>query len=479
VLANEEVTNEGPLRARQSPGVQAAAEAVDAAHHRVRGALLAGLDDVDWPEPIKLMQRNWIGRSEGAMVDFPVSGTVDEVIASSRPGPDTLFGATYMVLAPEHPLVAQITTDEQREAVDAYERRPRRRPSSTAGRGQEPRPASSPASFAVNPVTGERIPDLDRRLRADGLRHRRDHGRARPRHARLRVRRTFDLPITQVVDPPGRGRGLRDAGTPVRARAGIPTAANDVSLNGLPTDSRRPSPPTGSRRTAWLGEDRPHVQYKLRDWLFSRQRYWGEPFPILHCSEPARSSAWTKPTCPSSCRRWKTFPPRPATTPKPRRSRRWARAGLELAHGRDDGQKPYERELNTMPQWAGSCWYYLRYLRPEERRSRAILIDAEPRSSDLLDGRLGFRADAIPGKGSTSTSAVPSTPCCTCCTPGSGTRCCSTSGTCRTPEPFGRLFNQGYIQAYCYRDERGICRARRRGGQRRRQARSRGAGQGR
>ena len=192
------------------------------------------------------------------------------------------------------------------------------------------------------------------------------------------------------------------------------------------------------------------MTYKLRDWLFSRQRYWGEPFPIVYDDDglplalPAASSR-------SSCPTIDDFAPTAYdpddADPSPAAAARPGHRLVEVELDLGDGPKVYRRELNTMPQWAGSCWYELRYLDPTNEDALR-----RPRGRAVLDGPPVAATPAA----STSTSAASSTPCCTCSTPASGTRSCSTSATSASSEPFRRLFNQGYVQAYAYTDDRGF-----------------------
>ena len=253
--------------------------------------LVADLDRLDWPDSVKAMQRNWIGRSEGAQVRFDVVGAPAAAIEVFTTRPDTLFGATYMVLAPEHPLVDAITParlagghrpalDRRRrarpaEAVAAY-RAAAARKSELDRQENKDKTGVFTGAYAVNPVNGQRHPGVRRRLRADGLRHRRDHGRARPGPARLGLRRRRSACRSSARSsrrPGWDGRGVHRR----RARRSTrPTTRSAWTGWASPRPSGRS--PTGWSARA-TGEA--VVQYKLRDWLFSRQRYWGEPFPIV------------------------------------------------------------------------------------------------------------------------------------------------------------------------------------------------------
>jgi leucyl-tRNA synthetase len=304
--------------------------------------LLSELDGLDWPESIKLLQRNWIGRSEGARVHFPFTqgGHAIEVFTTR---PDTLFGATYLVLSPEHPLVESITSPEQKNAVESYR-------TLVAGKSDLERTDLNKeksgvftGAFATNPVNGKEIPVwiADYVLMGYGT----GAIMAVPAHDErdFEFATKFHLPITPVVR-------VADGEAPPE----LPFSEPGVSfasgfLDGLPT------PEAKSRMIAWLEEQgcgTGTVQYKLRDWLFSRQRYWGEPFPIVW--ENGQHRALGEAELP-------VLPPdlddfRPSGTPEPplSKAKEWVRYSDTA-----------ERETNTMPQWAGSCWYYLRFCDPQ------------------------------------------------------------------------------------------------------------------
>lgn len=308
--------------------------------------LLEGLDALDWPESIKLLQKNWIGRSEGAFVDFTLKDGGDNfTVYTTRP--DTLFGATYMVLAPEHPLVAQITSTEQKEAVENYVR-------TVASKSERDRQDASKektgvftGAYAINPVNGASIPIwiADYVLTGYGTgaimavpaHDDRDHAFATK----------FNLPIVKVVqESPSPG----DASVPPATSyfTGDGVAINSGILDGLPTAEAK------RKITLWLEErslGRAAVQYKLRDWLFSRQRYWGEPFPIIW--ENGRHRALDESELPVRLPELHDFKPTGTAEPPLSKAKEWLRHSETAV-----------RELNTMPQWAGSCWYYLRFCDP-------------------------------------------------------------------------------------------------------------------
>jgi len=273
VLANEEVTNEGRSERGDYPVYRRAMRQWMLRITAYADRLLDDLDLVDWPEAIKIMQRNWIGRSEGADVDFQLADS-EEVIRVYTTRPDTLFGATYMVLAPEHPLVAEITTDEQRDAVNDYVRQ-------AAGKSELERTAETKektgvftGAYAINPVNDEKIPVwiADYVMMGYGT----GAIMAVPAHDTrdLEFAEKFNLPVIQVVQPPEGidWRGYVDEGT----------AVNSGKYDGLPTAKFMERI---TRDLEKAGKGKAAVNYKLRDWIFSRQKYWGEPFPIVHCEK--------------------------------------------------------------------------------------------------------------------------------------------------------------------------------------------------
>ncbi len=305
--------------------------------------LLADLDEVDWPEATKKMQRDWIGRSEGARVRFPLPDHGDLGIEVFTTRPDTLFGATYMVLAPEHELVARITIDAQRAAVEDYVEQARRKSERVRTADTREKTGVPTGAHALNPVNGERIPVwiADYVLAGYGT----GAIMAVPGHdARdFEFARTFELPIVQVVDVPGQELPTVADGT----------AVNSDFLDGLATpDAKR-------RMNEWLAEQgcgEGTVTYKLRDWLFSRQRYWGEPFPVLHTDDGLK--LLPEDALPLALPELDDFRPSGEHQTPLERVPDWIET-TDPATGR-----PARRDPNTMPQWAGSCWYFLRFCDP-------------------------------------------------------------------------------------------------------------------
>ena len=301
--------------------------------------LIDELEPLDWPESIKLLQRNWIGKSEGAEVDFTLDG---ETITVYTTRPDTLFGATYMVLSPEHPLVDTVTTPEQKHAVEQYRAQCASKSDLERTDLSKEKTGVFTGAYAVNPVNGKQIPVwiADYVLMGYGT----GAIMAVPAHDErdFAFAQVFGLPILQVVQPPSKDMDWRGF-------CGYEgSSVNSGFLTGLPT------PEAKEKMILWLeenGKGRRKVNYKLRDWLFSRQRYWGEPFPIVW--ENGHHRALPESELPVLQPDLDDFAP----TGDPRgplvKAAEWI-AYTPTAH----------RETNTMPQWAGSCWYYLRYLDP-------------------------------------------------------------------------------------------------------------------
>ncbi|MBU3572111.1 leucine--tRNA ligase [Priestia aryabhattai] len=313
--------------------------------------LLEDLDDLDWPESIKEMQRNWIGRSEGAHVHFTIDG-YDETFTVFTTRPDTLFGATYAVLAPEHPFVEKITTAEQKEAVEAYLDQIKSKSDLERTDLAKDKTGVFTGAYAVNPVNGERMPIwiADYVLMSYGT----GAIMAVPAHDErdYEFAVKFKLPIKEVV-----------AGGDVSKEAytGDGEHVNSDFLNGLDKEEAI------SNMIQWLqanekGEKQ--VTYRLRDWLFSRQRYWGEPIPVIHW-EDGTTTAVPEDQLPLVL---------PKTTEiKPSGTGESPLANIDDWVNVVDPEtgKKGRRETNTMPQWAGSCWYYLRYIDPTNSEALA------------------------------------------------------------------------------------------------------------
>ncbi len=350
--------------------------------------LLEELEELSWPESIKEMQRNWIGRSVGAEVDFSLRTSAaysawqrereqagfpktpgDDVLRVYTTRPDTLFGATYMVIAPEHPFVERLTTPEQRDAVRAYCQQATLKSDLDRTELAKSKTGVFTGSHAINPVNGQAIPVwiADYVLISYGT----GAIMAVPAHDlrdwEFAVK--FNIPIIRVVEPPAQYAHSKDelalgrdvAGTRESPFVGLGTAINSERFNGLPTDDFKRQIITELTAS---GLGREAVNYRLRDWLFSRQRYWGEPFPIWHelgaDGQPTgllRTDAESD--LPVVLPMMAEF--KPTGTPEPMLSKAPAEWLYKTA---SDGTR-LMRETNTMPQWAGSCWYYLRFVDPQ------------------------------------------------------------------------------------------------------------------
>ncbi|HUI10477.1 MAG TPA: leucine--tRNA ligase [Bacteroidota bacterium] len=311
--------------------------------------LLEDAAELDWPSSTLEQQRNWIGRSEGAEIAFPLGPGKGEIrVFTTRP--DTLFGATYMVLAPEHPLCPALTTSAQSAAVSAYRDRAKLKSELERGAATE-KTGVFTGGFALNPATGKNIPVwvADYVLMGYGT----GAIMAVPGHddRDFEFATRYDLPIVDVV----RGEGESE-GAFTGDGIAINSSGAGVSLDGLPTAEAK------KKIIAWLsgeGIGAAAVQFKLRDWLFSRQRYWGEPIPIVHWDdgliEPVPES-----DLPLLLPDLKKFQPTGTTESPLALAGDWVNV-VDASTGRRG-----RRETNTMPQWAGSCWYYLRYLSPKD-----------------------------------------------------------------------------------------------------------------
>jgi len=343
VLANEEVisgkSERGGFPVFRLPMKQWMLKITDYAD-----SLLEGLNNLDWPEHLKDLQRNWIGRSEGAEVNFSVDNS-DKIITVFTTRPDTLFGATYMVLAPEHPLVEKLTIDSQKNDIRAYQKESSTKTDLERGDLNDDKTGVFTGSYAINPVNNKKIPIwiADYVLISYGTgaimavpgQDQRDWDFAQ----------RFNLPIIRTVSPPSDFDG--------KAYTGDGPAINSEMLNGLNTNEAK------EKIIDWLIKHKKGIRkinYKLRDWLFSRQRYWGEPFPIIHIN--GEHTAVDDSQLPVILPEVEKYEPSGQGKSPLSTIKEW----VEL---RDVNNKLYGlRETNTMPQWAGSCWYYLRFTDP-------------------------------------------------------------------------------------------------------------------
>ncbi|MFB4210584.1 leucine--tRNA ligase [Shouchella sp. JSM 1781072] len=314
--------------------------------------LLDDLEELDWPESLKDMQRNWIGKSEGAEVTFDINGEEVRVFTTR---PDTLFGATYMVLAPEHKLVDQITTSEQKETVETYKKQVSLKSDLERTDLAKEKTGAFTGAYAINPVNGEKIPVwvADYVLISYGT----GAVMAVPGHDErdYEFAQTFELPIKEVVA----GGDLSQ-----EAYTGDGEHVHSDFLNGLHKEEAI------TKMIAWLeenGSGSKKITYRLRDWLFSRQRYWGEPIPVIHWEDGSMSTV-AESELPLMLPELDEIKPSGTGESPLANATEW----LEVTDPKT-GMKG-RRETNTMPQWAGSCWYYLRYIDPT---NEDVLVDPE------------------------------------------------------------------------------------------------------
>jgi leucyl-tRNA synthetase len=478
VLSNEEITPDGYSEIGNFPVFRRNLRQWMMRITAYADRLVDDLDRLDWPESVKAMQRNWIGRSTGARISFPVlseagvakgpaAASWDDVTAridvfTTRP--DTIFGATYMVLAPEHPLVDRIVAEQWPDGTPA---------TWTAG---APDPARAIADYRL---AASRKSDLDRQENRDKTGVFTGAYAANPANNALLpvfiadyvlmgygtgaimavpgqdVRdwdfaKAFDLPIVRTVQP----SPDHDEDTAYTGDGPAINSANcEVSLDGLGVAEAK------QRIIEWLvgkGFGEQQVQYKLRDWLFSRQRYWGEPFPIVYDADdvaialPDEYLPLELPEVEDYSPQ--SFDPQDATsTPVPplARATEWATVTLDLG----DGPKKYRRELNVMPQWAGSCWYELRYLDPTNEK---VFCDPEVErywmGPNDVESPAGIKDPGgvdlyVAGVEHAVLHLLYSR---------FWHKVLYDLGHVSSEEPFRRLFNQGYIQAYAYTDDRGV-----------------------
>ena len=312
--------------------------------------LLKGLDELDWPESVKLMQRNWIGRSEGAAVFFALEG-MDEKLEVYTTRCDTLFGATYMVIAPEHPLVGKLTTPEQKEAVEAYIKAASHKSDLDRTDLAKDKTGVFSGSYAINPVNGKRIPIwiADYVLISYGT----GAIMAVPAHDTRdwEFAKKFDLPIIEVL------KSEVDVNEQAWTEDGI--HVNSGFLDGLNKADAIAAMLTFLEEH---GCGHKAVNYKLRDWVFSRQRYWGEPIPLVHCDHCGVVPV-PEDQLPLRLPEVSKYEPSGTGESPLANIDSWVNTTCPVCG------RPAKRETNTMPQWAGSCWYYLRYIDPKNDKA--------------------------------------------------------------------------------------------------------------
>jgi leucyl-tRNA synthetase len=454
ILANEEVTADGRSDIGNFPVFKRNMRQWMMNITAYSDRLLDDLNRLDWPEPIKLMQRNWIGRSEGARVRFASAAGEIEVFTTR---PDTLFGATFLVLSPEHPLVDALTTPEHRDAVNTYR-------VATAAKEREQyedetreKTGVATGAFARNPVTGGDIPiwiaDYVLMGYGTGAIMAVPSGDERD----FAFARTYQLPIVATQQPTpewftaaGIEATLNCSEWPnayVGDGAYVNSSNDSISLAQYNTvaDAK-------SAMNTWLtqqGCGEAAITYKLRDWLFARQRYWGEPFPIVFDTD-GNPHAVPDQQLPVLLPELADFKPQgldpndAVTEPIPplARTPEWAVVELDLG----DGMQTYRREVNVMPQWAGSCWYELRYLDPTNTES---FVNKEVEKYWMGPKHAGHTGGVDLYVGGVEHAVLHLL------YSRFWHKVLFDLGHVSSEEPFHRLFNQGYIQAYAYRDQRG------------------------
>ncbi|WP_098009035.1 leucine--tRNA ligase [Streptomyces sp. sk226] len=465
VLANEEVTADGRSERGNFPVFKAKLRQWNMRITAYADRLLNDLDGLDWPEAIKLQQRNWIGRSEGARVEFPVDTAGGITVFTTRQ--DTLFGATYMVLAPEHDMVERIIPAawpegthpvwtgghaNPAEAVTAYRKQAAAKSDVERQAEAKDKTGVFTGAYATNPVSGEKVPVFiaDYVLMGYGT----GAIMAVPAHDTrdFAFARAFELPMRCVVQPSD-DRGTDpstwdDAFSSYDAK--LVNSANDgISLDGLGVVEAK------AKITEWLrehGVGEGTVNFRLRDWLFSRQRYWGEPFPIVYdedgIAHPLPESMLPLELPEVEDYSPRTFDPDDASaqpeTPLSRNAD-WVNVTLDLGDGA--GPRSYRRETNTMPNWAGSCWYELRYLDPNNDRQ---LVDPaiEQYWMGPREGQPTGGVDLYVGGAEHAVLHL--------LYARFWSKVLFDLGHISSAEPFHKLYNQGMIQAFVYRDARGI-----------------------
>ncbi len=435
VLANEEVIN-GRSEVGNYPVIRKPIRQWVLKITEYAEQLLQGIEELDWPEGTKEMQRNWIGKSTGAEVDFQVQDS-DALIRVYTTRPDTLFGATYMVLSPEHQLVRELTSAERRAAVEAYCQIASRKSDLDRTELNKDKTGEFLGAYAINPVNDQPIPIWisDYVLASYGT----GAIMAVPAHddRDFEFANKFSLPVVCIMKPSAAeceaaGVQLNDvlAGKTCWTGDGVHfnSANPELSLDGLSVEESK------KQMTDWLeakGVGKGSVNYKLRDWLFSRQRYWGEPFPLLHCPDGS-VKLLPETELPVVLPELDDYKPTPDGEPPLTRASEW------LKYIDPETGQHCLRETNTMPQWAGSCWYYLRYLDPHnqnaawspEKEKYWMPVDlyvggAEHAVLHLLYSRFWHKV-------------------------------LYKLGLVSHPEPWKRLIHQGMILGISYKDQRGV-----------------------
>lgn len=454
VLANEEVTADGRSERGNFPVFRKQLSQWMMRITAYSDRLIDDLELLDWPEKVKSMQRNWIGRSRGAEVDFDAQGH-DIRVFTTRP--DTLFGATYMVLAPEHELVDTLVADAYPAGTDARWTNGEATPAEAVAAYRAAIAAKSDlerqenkektgvflGAYATNPVNGKQIPIFiaDYVLTGYGT----GAIMAVPAHDTrdYEFATEFGLPIVEVVS----GGNIAE-----EAWTGDGVLVNSASDEGL--DINGLSKAEAIEKTiAWLaaeGTGEEKIQYKLRDWLFARQRYWGEPFPVVY-DEDGLAHALPESMLPIELPEVEdykpvSFDPDDADSePQPplAKAREWVEVELDLG----EGKKKYTRDTNVMPQWAGSSWYQLRYIDPNNSDALVDIENERYWTGPRFDGDCGGVDLYVGGVEHAVLHLLYSR---------FWHKVLFDLGHVTSVEPYRRLYNQGYIQAYAYTDARGV-----------------------
>ena len=449
VVANEEVTADGRSDRGNFPVFKRNMRQWMMRITAYADRLIDDLDLLDWTDAIKAMQRNWIGRSEGATVHFPVDGH-DESITVFTTRPDTLFGATFMVLAPEHPLVDTLTTAEHANAVAAYRRAAEAKKDVDRQDENREKTGVFTGAYAVNPLNGQQIPVWIADYVLMGYGYGAIMAVPCGDQRDFEFARKFGLDIVAIQEPTdGRGTDCTTWADAFVGDAPYVNSSNDsLDLNGLATKAE------GVAATnRWLeghGHGHATITYKLRDWLFSRQRYWGEPFPIVYDVD-GNPHALPEDMLPVLLPDTDQFSPRTfdpddaMSNPESPLDRLtdWVEVTLDLG----DGPQVYRRDTNVMPQWAGSCWYELRYLDPTNEQAfvdpanEAYWMGPQgPDHSGGVDLYVGGVEHAVLHLLYARFWH----------------KVLFDLGHVSSVEPFHRLFNQGYVLAAAFTDERGM-----------------------
>ena len=380
--------------------------------------LLEGLDELDWPESTLTMQKNWIGKSNGANVLFKVDGH-DETLTVFTTRPDTLFGATYMVVSPEHPILNKIVTPEQKSAVSAYQKEAAKKSDLERGEINKEKTGVFTGAYAINPVNNTKIPvwTSDYVLMGYGT----GAIMAVPAHDErdYAFAKKFNLPIIEVIKS--------EQGVEKEAFTGDGELVNSGFLNGLRVKESK------AAMIKWLEEHKvgnAKTTYKLRDWVFARQRYWGEPIPVVHC-EKCGVVPLPESELPLRLPEVEKFEPSGTGESPLATVESWVNTTCPKCGA------PAKRETNTMPQWAGSCWYYLRYMDPHN--NNALVDPAIEKAYGPVDCYIGGAEHAVLHLLYARFWH----------------RVLFDLGIVSHKEPFKKLRHQGMILAFSYRDKMG------------------------